>query len=97
MEKIQDFEIFALLKCYAALVGCSETSVTNYQHTLRNMRAERRSLYTPAGAWNHAFRTLFKTPVMRFVTLSNPVPIITHNFFKLSLNIIIRATYFPLK
>jgi len=40
MERIQDLEILALLECYAALIGFSETSVTNYQPTPRNMRAE---------------------------------------------------------
>jgi len=69
-------EIFALLGCYAALIGsylptfrdcrsvtslmvsglwhinmgpigCPETSVINYQSTLRNIPEERRSLFTP--------------------------------------------------
>jgi hypothetical protein len=41
-ESVYDFQIFVLLPCYAAAIGCPETSVNNYQSTLRNIPEERR-------------------------------------------------------
>jgi len=40
MEKIRDLETFALLECYAALIGCSETSVITNIHCVTCERSE---------------------------------------------------------
>ena len=43
-------------------IGCTETSVRNYHHTLRDISDDSRSDLLRGGAWNHANYVRFRRP-----------------------------------